>query len=193
MKKNTMMRIASVLLIAVLMTTCVISGTFAKYASDASVVSTGTIAKWSFDVNETDIATEDLTFNLFDTIFDSNGTDVEGDTSNKIAPGTKGSFDIVLKNTSEVTAKFKIGLTCSNDDIAGLLDFSATMKNDTDPAKFALNTFVTIASGATETVTVTWEWPFDENDGGNDGVDTGFGVDPATFTVTANIRAEQVD
>ena len=33
MKKNTMMRIASVLLVAVLLSTCAISGTFAKYTS----------------------------------------------------------------------------------------------------------------------------------------------------------------
>ena len=36
MKKNKMMRIASVLLVAVILTTCAISGTFAKYVTSGN-------------------------------------------------------------------------------------------------------------------------------------------------------------
>ncbi len=46
MKKNKMMRIASVLLVAVLISTCAISGTFAKYVTKAEGSDTARVAKW---------------------------------------------------------------------------------------------------------------------------------------------------
>ena len=46
MKKNKMMRIASVLLVAVLISTCAISGTFAKYVTRAEGTDTARVAKW---------------------------------------------------------------------------------------------------------------------------------------------------
>ncbi len=44
--KNKMMRIASVLLVAALITTCAISGTFAKYVTKASGEDSARVAKW---------------------------------------------------------------------------------------------------------------------------------------------------
>ena len=46
MKRNKMMRIASVLLVAVLLSTCVISGTFAKYTTSNSATDSARVAKW---------------------------------------------------------------------------------------------------------------------------------------------------
>ena len=46
MKKNKMMRIASVLLVAVLISTCAIAGTYAKYVTRASGEDTARVAKW---------------------------------------------------------------------------------------------------------------------------------------------------
>lgn len=46
MKKNRMMRVASVLLVAVLLTTSAISGTFAKYVTQTSASDTARVAKW---------------------------------------------------------------------------------------------------------------------------------------------------
>ena len=53
MKKNTMMRIASVLMVAVLLSTCAISSTFAKYVSSDSATDTARIAKWGVEVTAT--------------------------------------------------------------------------------------------------------------------------------------------
>lgn len=50
MKKNKMMRIASVLLIAVMMSTCAISGTFAKYVTNGSADDFARVAKWGVKV-----------------------------------------------------------------------------------------------------------------------------------------------
>ena len=46
MKKNRMMRVASALLVAVLLTTCAISGTFAKYVSTATGEDAARVAYW---------------------------------------------------------------------------------------------------------------------------------------------------
>lgn len=50
MKKNRMMRLASILLVATLMSTCTISGTFAKYVTTASGTDTARVAKWGVEV-----------------------------------------------------------------------------------------------------------------------------------------------
>jgi len=121
MKKNIMMRIASILFVAVLMTTSAVSGTFAKYTSQATGTATVTIAKWSFKVGGADIAkTNTITFNLFNT----NHTNV---TNGKIAPGTSGSFQFALVNASEVTAKYTIKLSQSK---------SVPLKFSTDDSKW---------------------------------------------------------
>ena len=46
MKTNKIMRVASVLLVAVLLTTCAISGTFAKYVTTATSGDSARVAKW---------------------------------------------------------------------------------------------------------------------------------------------------
>lgn len=51
MKKNMMMRLASVLLIAVLMSTCAISGTFAKYVTSAEGSDSARVAKWGITMS----------------------------------------------------------------------------------------------------------------------------------------------
>lgn len=50
MKKNTMMRLASFLLIAVLITTSAISGTYAKYVTSDSASDTARVAEWGVEV-----------------------------------------------------------------------------------------------------------------------------------------------
>ena len=99
MKKNTMMRLASILLVAVLMSTCAISGTFAKYTSEQTATDSARVAKWSFKVGETDIATTAFVFDLFNTVKDTEGA-TENDVATAenatiIAPGTSGSFEIL--------------------------------------------------------------------------------------------------
>lgn len=51
MKKNVMMRIAAVLLVCVLVTTCGISGTFAKYTTTGTSSDSARVAKWGVNVD----------------------------------------------------------------------------------------------------------------------------------------------
>ena len=115
MKKNKMMRLASILLIAVLMTTCVISGTFAKYTTKVTNEDAARVARWGFTGENADIAITDLFAKAYDQ--NVNGyVDV-------IAPGTTNSatfvFDYVAGTTDNVAAPevaytFVVSTTDSN-------------------------------------------------------------------------------
>lgn len=60
MKKNRMMRLASGLLVAVLLTTSVISGTFAKYTTSASSQDSARVAKWGVIIGTTGTGFSDV-------------------------------------------------------------------------------------------------------------------------------------
>ena len=206
MKKNKMMRIASVLLVAVLLSTCAISGTFAKYTSTASGSATATVAKWSFKWNggtEQEIAVSGtaptLTFNLFSTINDTGNTADETDVAdNKIAPGTAGSFTFTVSNTSEVTAKYTISLSEVNTNEVPLqysVDGTTWYDSITEVVMTALQN-QQLAIGNNASHTVHWKWGFEGgHTGQTDASDTALGVmgTAPTVTITASITAEQVD
>lgn len=108
MKKNKMMRLASGLLVAVLMTTCAISGTFAKYVTTDSGSDFARVAKWgvsveakSFDMFTTDYETDDKNATFVGKYSVSSADAQERD--DVLAPGTSGTFaDFSIKGTPEV-------------------------------------------------------------------------------------------
>ena len=209
MRKNKMMRTASALLVATLLTTSVISGTFAKYTSAASGSDSARVAKWSFKVGGTDIVTTNtVTFNLFNTVNEADTTTAETHLQNTdgsiIAPGTGGSFDIVLENKSEVTAKYAIDFTETNTSNVPIEykigdDGDWTTEISTlDIAASDADTALAYADG-TETITVYWRWAYEgakQNPARNqtDTSDTTLGTaGTATVAVSAEITATQVD
>lgn len=184
MKKNIMMRIASVLLVAVLLSTCAISGTFAKYTTTVTGTATAKVATWNVDVAG---GTETFTFNLFDTLKDSNGTsdETDVDTSSKIiAPGTSGSFAIVVNNKSEVNATYTTTFTVKVD---------GTVKAEGDlPFKFTktgLSGDLAMKSG-TATIDVDWVWAFLET---NEANTADMALAGKTVTVEVAVTVSQVD
>ena len=106
MRKNRMMRLASVLLVCVLLTTSVISGTFAKYVTDGSSKDSARVAKWGVTVSAdySDLFTRG--YKYADTV----STDAEGEASvwagaevDVVAPGTSGELaDFTVTGTPEV-------------------------------------------------------------------------------------------
>lgn len=119
MKKNKMMRIASVLLVAVILTTCAISGTFAKYVTSGSINDSARVAKWGVTIGAEGT--------LFSTTYkDSPVAYQEGETGRDItvqaltsantdvvAPGTKNEdgMTFTLTGTPEVDTEIKIAVT----------------------------------------------------------------------------------
>lgn len=206
MKKNNFMRAAGVMLVLCLILSCTVFGTMAKYTSDIEGSDSAAVAVWKINVGDQDIATvtDPLTFELFSTVKDTAGADeadvATGNGVNLIAPGTSGSFDLVIENASQVNAQYTIELTESEGNTIPL-QYSVDGDNWVDSIEELVMNDLTdnaLAMEATETVTVYWQWGFEGGHAGQtDLTDTGLGVDaqtaPATVTITAKVIAEQVD
>ena len=115
MKKNIMMRLASFLLVAVLISTSAISGTYAKYVTKASGADTARVAHWGVDIS--------VSGNLFETSYandgeqevDKNGnvianTVVSSSADKLVAPGTKNEEGITftITGTPEVAVNVDV-------------------------------------------------------------------------------------
>ena len=110
MKKNKMMRLASSLLVAVLLTTSVISGTFAKYVTSGEASDSARVAKWGVVVTVTgnDAFAKEYA--------GTDGTTVECTDSKVVAPGTSGSFGgFAIAGTPEVDVMINLTATKLND------------------------------------------------------------------------------
>lgn len=88
MRKNKMMRAASGLLVAVLLSTCAISGTFAKYTTSANGTDSARVAKWGFKSASVELT--DLFKKSYNNA-DGKMTVNSGNTEDIIAPGTTNS------------------------------------------------------------------------------------------------------
>lgn len=202
MKKK--MSILAALVLAVVVTGYSVSGTYAKYTSTFTGSDSARVAKWSFNIggSAANMITNEFTFDLFNTINDANvatGTD-----ETIIAPGTTGSFDIVLQNKSEVTAKYYVVLSetanagnipveysTNGTDWKSLADINTELKNA--EAELAMN------AGSDTTKTIKWRWAFekansetDTDTDVRDTADTKLGVDANTTDQTITVKAEIV-
>lgn len=119
MKKNKMMRIASILMVATLITTCAISGTFAKYVTKVSGEDTARVAKWGIvlDVQTTGAFDDryvkhDETYEGDYSVMAYNATD-EAKGDKLVAPGTSSkdldmTFVASVKGTPEVATRYTL-------------------------------------------------------------------------------------
>lgn len=119
MKKNRMMRIASCLLVLVLLTTCVISGTFAKYVSSGTANDKATVAKWGVEITVTG---NDAFGTKYDDAVNASGTKVvsnrlvDGNLINVLAPGTNGNLgSIKITGQPEVMVAVAVSLDLELD------------------------------------------------------------------------------
>ena len=207
MKKNKMMRLASFLLVATLLTTSMISGTFAKYVSTATGTDSARVAKWDIEVEGNKItangSAQNVTFDLFKSVndFGAGTDDAEVKNGKIIAPGTSGSFMIDIANKSEVDAKYTINLTESNPSNIPI-QYSVDGTNWKDSVAELVMTDLTDVKIAmetgTDTKTIQWRWAYegdtDAHVGQTDVTDTALGLaGTAEVTIAAEIIVVQVD
>ncbi|MBR5306648.1 MAG: hypothetical protein IKU47_06985 [Oscillospiraceae bacterium] len=111
MKKNKMMRLASGLLVAVLITTSTISGTYAKYVTEASGTDSARVAKFGVTITAAEEMFSDsykdakTTYNASE---EGDAITVQADTegTNVVAPGTNGSLvGFAVTGTPEVDVR----------------------------------------------------------------------------------------
>lgn len=188
MKKNKMMRAASILMVATLLTTSVISGTFAKYVTSGNASDEARVAKFGVEIraNGTMFAKEYVTndSNVSGTIAKS--VISSDDSKNVLAPGTSGDlFESTITGTPEVAVNVKreatltltgwedesgayycpIIITVDGSDYSGL-NYSS-IENFKQAVETAINADTknyapgTNLSGITaDTLDVTWKWDF---------------------------------
>ena len=215
MKKNRMMRLASILLVCVLLTTSVIGGTFAKYITTDNDTDTARVAKWGVTVDvevdgafatEYDADTKDLK-----DVAEAAITKTVASTDKVLAPGTKGTLlsKATITGTPEVAGKVTKVATVDLGDkwvvdgayycplIINKVDGKdyTSVEDFEDAIEASLNEEFYFSANADigATKTVAWEWPFSTS-ADNDKKDTALGdAHNATISFTYTITVEQVD
>lgn len=193
MKNNKNIKMISVMLFVVVIAFVLVAGTYSKYISSASGSDTATVAKWDIKAGK---AGEELsitgdnasvTFDLFGTILDEDGTEESDVVNGKIAPGTMGEFDFSIKNDSEVNAEYTVNFVLSESNLP--LEFRI---NDGEWTS-NLNGVPTsrIEMGTSANANVQWRWAYEQIN--SDENDTSLGIDPKEVTVTATLVVSQLD
>lgn len=128
MKKNKMMRLASVLLVLVMLTTCVISGTFAKYVTAASDTDSARVAKWGIAI---EVAAKEAFADEY-----AAGTGTASDPSvfaatdvDLVAPGTNGTLA-----TASITGQPEVAYDIDVAVNLELTGWTVTYDDDADDA-----------------------------------------------------------
>lgn len=209
-----------VMIVAMVLMVALVAGmgamTYSRYVSSADMgpAATATVAKWGYVVT---FQADNMFPSLYETdgvpaapafaVKAAEGDDVVSATANGaiVAPGTKGSMNIVVSGVAEVLAQFKISLVDCAD--VSLVKADGTTYN---PIKWTLTNGATtvvnrgsltelaeelsdytkkIAPSATisDTFTITWEWDLDS---GNDDLDTILGLLAAGKSLTTEQAAK---
>ncbi len=163
-------------------------GTFAYFTSTKDASDDITVAKWSFEVNDKDIAKEAFDFTL--TPDAKTGKVADG----LIAPGVGGSFTLVFENASEVDAQYTYTFTASQKptNLKFYTDSGYATEITENEGKYTVTTDNHIhyeSSQNSETVTVYWKW--DYADGVQETDQATISVGDYKMTVTATVLAEQ--
>lgn len=184
MKKRSYVSCLGALAVAMtLVTTSLTGGTMAKYATEVTGSATATVAAWSFKANgqEATMTGIDLGSTANRDSYNE-GTIKEG----VIAPGTKGSFEIVVDGTgSEVGIDYSLVIKKSDSSsLPSNLKF--TVGNDEYTLGHEMTGTIPYSASMNKTVTVKWEWPIDTPQDKSDNDYKG-----STFTLNITVTGTQ--
>lgn len=222
MKKNVMMRIASFLLIAVLLSTSAISGTYAKYVTSAQGTDSARVAKWGVTVTANgstfaaEYDTDDAAFTEAKSVISQGGVNV-------VAPGTDGemvsmaltgvpevavriSYNAVfdVENWTDQNGKFYCPLVITVNGTAfdgraytSAADFELSVNNAINACSEDYPAGTDLSGLGADALDITWEWPFSTS-AENDVRDTFLGDQAnagnwATVQLTVTTTATQID
>ena len=176
-----------------------IAGTYAKYTATISKSSSVAIAKWNFERdNNSQTYTIDLKENYDETTLKSTRT-LNGVDYKVIAPGTEGSFDLKLINTSDVGVNFSIMLD-SVEHFPTNIKFYKDSNYQTELIPGTSIITGTLASKDSQGITATIYWKWEYETGTNtdeilsgDASDTEYGVAGAILEIPVTITGTQVE
>lgn len=199
-KKNGFLKVAGIMAVIVMLTTCIVSGTVAKYTSTGTAgFNPVTPASWEIKLNDsTELTTgvTDLTWTIKAINTETGELHVA---DGKIAPGTWGYAKVKVTNNGEVDAALTLtGLDSIADKGNGSSNLSFKfVAMDEDPTSYSEangNTSnITLAQKTSKTFYVCYEWVYDE-DGTHDAEDTNLGTNQAEISFdNLTITATQVE
>mgnify|MGYP000791410233 CR=1 FL=1 len=198
MKGSKLPKLAALLLVLTLVTTCFVSGTFAKYVSEGEGEDAARVAKWGVKVEITGDGFK-TTYGKDDVNANVDGPTVVSSTTEKVvAPG--GEFYCPLVFTIGDT---KVnGLDYSSTTAGGEGSFESAIKTAIQNATTKEYEAGTDLSAAGEGITYSWTWPFQGTTGTatnqDDELDTLLGDNaangqPATISITVTTTVTQID
>ena len=213
LKNNRTMRAAVFLLALVLITSCFVGGTFAKYVTKGKGSDTARVAKFGVNIvaaggmfSKT-YAKDDTSFTLAD------NTVVSSDEDNLVAPGTMKTLgEFALTGSPEVAVRVKYtvdkfdltGWTTNGTDeycplvftvkgttykigdpgINTAAELANKVKTAIENVTFDYEANTNLAEKTADNLTVSWNWPFSTSDE-NDVKDTALGKRAAANTADA--------
>lgn len=207
-KKNWTMRAAVLMFALVLITSCFVGGTFAKYVKSGSGSDTARVAKFGVNIGAAGdmfsktYAKDDTSFTLAD------NTVVSSNEDKLVAPGTSksiGEFTLTGSPEVAVRVKYKVDkfeLTnwttdganeycplvftvkgtdykIGNTGIATVADLETAVKNAIEEVTFNYEANTDLSTKTADNLTVSWSWPFSTS-AENDVKDTALGDRAAT-------------
>ena len=186
-----------VLLLLVGLTSGYVASTYAKYTTTITGnEGTAIVAAWNF---QTDNASQTIEIDVAGTV------DPTTLINDRIAPGTSGSFNVVLNNTSEVGVDFVVALQTIDHKPTNLKFYrDAAHTTEITPGTtqitgqlIAFDTDADPAAAAVQlTVPIYWEWAYETAAiATNDPIDTANGeatLANRTLTIGVNITGTQV-
>ena len=166
--------------------------TFAKYVSEVKGAGTAEIANWVFKVNGKEDVVQNV--NLLSTY--NNETLI----NNKVAPGTSGSFNIVVDATgSEVGVEYAIQFLNESEKPQNLVFIYEDKQYTTiqDLEKDLSGTINANDENKIRTITINWEWQYETGENANeinqnDIVDTNNAKQLENYTFDIHVNGTQV-
>ena len=216
--KNKFMRIAAVMLMLCLVTTCAISGTFAKYTTQETGTDTARVAQWGVNIDVDNFKLFAKEYEKAEGSFTGTYSVSSSDDDNLLAPGTSGTFaEIAISGTPEVAVAVKVASTVTISDnwmvdgdfycplvvTVGTTEIKGTTYDDAADFKAAIETAIngyskdfapkTDLSTIDANFDISWAWEF----AGEDANDTKLGdkavAEDLTFTIALTITVDQLN
>lgn len=173
-KRSRIVSLGVLALTLTMMSTCLMGSTMARYVTEVTGSATATVAAWSFKADSKDSVGETFTkINLGDTTH-REAYDPKDIAGGVIAPGTKGSFDIVIDGAgSGVGIDYAVKIAAGKDvilpdDLVFSTEAITTDKPGEKLADFSIPEstidYSNTSDNMKKTITVNWEWAFGEDD-----------------------------
>jgi len=189
--KKTKNKILVGVALAVVLASAFLGLTFSKYTTVVTGRGETEVAQWNFKVNN---ATEEFaTIKLADTYDES--TLING----KIAPGTSGSFDLVIDATdAEVGVKYVVDFKDETNKPTNLKFSYEGQELDEieDFEQFFTDTIDADDQDKVRTLTINWEWLYETGStneiAANDEIDTEDGLNALDYSFDVVVTGTQV-